>query len=147
MSNIFKLCPTHFSRGAENFSRGTSPPGYGPAYEIVKRLGTTVLEPVPACRTSLTITNVHNTPSRCTISTCVLHFLTFNFLVSCTCAQHSRATIVRFDVVLNWLVSIQISLEVSFSLKVLVYWRVFNKDLFENESPKEKFSSMDRLGQ
>ena len=145
MSNIFKLCPTHFSRGAENFSRGTSPPGYGPAYEIVKRLGTTVLEPVPACRTSLTITNVHK-------HTFAVHYkhlrpALFNFLVSCTCAQHSRATIVRFDVVLNWLVSIQISLEVSFSLKVLVYWRVFNKDLFENESPKEKFSSMDRLGQ
>ena len=26
MSNNFKLCPTHFSRGDENFSKGASPP-------------------------------------------------------------------------------------------------------------------------
>jgi len=26
MSNSFKLCPTHFSRVGENFSRGVSPP-------------------------------------------------------------------------------------------------------------------------
>jgi len=33
MSNSFKLCPTDFSRGSENFSRGASPPpGYRPAY-------------------------------------------------------------------------------------------------------------------
>jgi len=29
MTNSFKLCPAHFSRGGEKFSRGTSPPGYG----------------------------------------------------------------------------------------------------------------------
>ena len=37
MSNIFKLRPTHFSRGAKIFLEGASsplrpPPGYGPAY-------------------------------------------------------------------------------------------------------------------
>jgi len=26
MSNSFKICPTHFSRGGENFSRGASLP-------------------------------------------------------------------------------------------------------------------------
>ena len=34
MSNVFKLCRTHFSRRGENFSRGLSsslrPPSYGP---------------------------------------------------------------------------------------------------------------------
>jgi len=30
MSNSFKLCPTHLSREGEKFSRGVSPPGYGP---------------------------------------------------------------------------------------------------------------------
>jgi len=34
MSNSFKLCPAHFSRGGEKFCRGTLPPcvslGYGP---------------------------------------------------------------------------------------------------------------------
>jgi len=34
MSNSFKPCPTHFSRGGENFSRRAlptlRPPGYGP---------------------------------------------------------------------------------------------------------------------
>jgi len=30
MSNIFKLCPTHFSRGGEkNFRGGFAPPGNG----------------------------------------------------------------------------------------------------------------------
>jgi len=38
-------------------------------------------------------------------------------------------------------------LEVSPSLKLLFYWRVFIKDLFENERRKGKLSSMDRLGQ
>jgi len=37
----------------------------------------------------------------------------------------------------NWHLSIQISLEVSLSLKVVVYWRVFNKDLFENVKMKD----------
>jgi len=32
MSNIFKLCPTHFSSGGENFCRGLSPLGYGSAF-------------------------------------------------------------------------------------------------------------------
>jgi len=32
MSNIFKLCPTHFSRRGKKNSRGTRPPGYGPVY-------------------------------------------------------------------------------------------------------------------
>jgi len=32
----------------------------------------------------------------------------------------------------NWHVSIQILREVSLNLKLLVYWRVFIKDLFEN---------------
>jgi len=32
MSNIFKVSPTHFSRGGEKFSRGGfAPLGYGPA--------------------------------------------------------------------------------------------------------------------
>jgi len=34
MSNSFKLCPTHFFRGAKNFVEGEAPmcpPGYGPA--------------------------------------------------------------------------------------------------------------------
>jgi len=30
MSNNFKLHPTHFSRGSDNFSSGFRPPGYGP---------------------------------------------------------------------------------------------------------------------
>jgi len=33
MSNIFKLCPTHFPGGAKNFLGGFAPlrpPGYGP---------------------------------------------------------------------------------------------------------------------
>ena len=30
MANSFKLCPTHFSRGANIFAGGASPPGYGP---------------------------------------------------------------------------------------------------------------------
>jgi len=34
MSNVFKVCPTHFSRGGEKLSRGCftplRPPGYGP---------------------------------------------------------------------------------------------------------------------
>jgi len=33
MSNSFKKCPTHFSRGGEKFSRGHCSPGYGPAYD------------------------------------------------------------------------------------------------------------------
>jgi len=34
MSGIFKLCPTHFSRGGGKFSKGASPPpGYGPEFE------------------------------------------------------------------------------------------------------------------
>jgi len=36
MSNTFKPCPTHFSKGGENFSREVlppcAPPGYGPAW-------------------------------------------------------------------------------------------------------------------
>ena len=32
MSNIIKLCPTHFSSGAKSFSMGLRPPGYGPAF-------------------------------------------------------------------------------------------------------------------
>ena len=35
--------------------------------------------------------------------------------------QHSRATVIRLDFIVNWHVSIQISLEVSLSLKLLVY--------------------------
>jgi len=30
MYNILKLCPTHFSRGDQKFSRGAAPPGYRP---------------------------------------------------------------------------------------------------------------------
>jgi len=30
MSSSFKLCPTHFPGGGENFCRGRSHPGYGP---------------------------------------------------------------------------------------------------------------------
>jgi len=37
---------------------------------------------------------------------------------------NSRATVVSLDFVVNWHVSIQISVEVSLSLKLLVYWRV-----------------------
>jgi len=47
----------------------------------------------------------------------------------------------------NWHVSIQISLEVSLSLKLLVYWKEFLLDFFENERREGKCSSMDRLGQ
>jgi len=43
-----------------------------------------------------------------------------------TYAQHSRATVVGLDIIVNWHDSIQISLEVSLSLKLLVYWREFN---------------------
>jgi len=33
MSNIFKLCPTHFSSRCEYFSRGSfAPPGHGPSF-------------------------------------------------------------------------------------------------------------------
>jgi len=32
-SNIFKLCPTHFSRAGENFLGGAKPPGYRPALD------------------------------------------------------------------------------------------------------------------
>jgi len=34
MSNIFKLCPTHFSRGSENFSRG----GFAPCTPLITGL-------------------------------------------------------------------------------------------------------------
>jgi len=44
MSNSFKLYPTHFSRGEEIFSRGASPPGYGPGYMVRERLGTPDLD-------------------------------------------------------------------------------------------------------
>jgi len=51
----------------------------------------------------------------------------------------------------NWHVSIQISLEISLSLKLLVYWREIllkiRLKMFENERRKGKFSSTDRLGQ
>jgi len=57
--------------------------------------------------------------------------------LSYTYAQHSRVAVVRFDFLVNWHLSIQISLEVSLSLKVVVYWRVFNKDLFENVKMKD----------
>jgi len=30
MSNTFKLCPTYFSRGANNFLGAAKTPGYGP---------------------------------------------------------------------------------------------------------------------
>ena len=39
---------------------------------------------------------------------------------------------------MNWHVSIQISREISLSLKLLVYWRVYIKDLFEKEKPNGK---------
>jgi len=42
------------------------------------------LEPVSACGESLTISKMHSTPPRCTMSTCVLHcsyLLILNFLV------------------------------------------------------------------
>jgi len=62
-----------------------------------------------------------------------------------------RDTVVRLDFIVNWHVSIEISLEASRSLKVLVYWREFLIQIclkiFENERRKEKFSSMDTLGQ
>ena len=36
MSNIFKLCPTHFSRGAKIFLGGIRPPpGYGPLLQYI----------------------------------------------------------------------------------------------------------------
>ena len=57
------------------------------------------------------------------------------------------ATVVRLDFVVNWHDSIQISLEVSLSLKPLVYLMSFIKDLFENKRRKRKLSSIDRLGQ
>jgi len=51
---------------------------------------------------------------------------------------------------MNWHVSIEISREVSLSLKLLVYWREFLLNIFlkmfENERSKAKFSSMDRVG-
>jgi len=37
MSNSFKLCPTHFSRGEKTFAGGFAPlrpHGYGPGYTI-----------------------------------------------------------------------------------------------------------------
>ena len=57
------------------------------------------------------------------------------------------ATVVRLDFIVNWHDSIQISLEVSLSLKPLVYLMSFIKDLFENKRRKRKLSSIDRLGQ
>ena len=61
------------------------------------------------------------------------------------------ADVVRLDFIVNWHASIKISLEVSLSLKLLVYWREFLLKIclkmFENERRKGKFSSMDRLEQ
>jgi len=45
--------------------------------------------------------------------------------LSYTYAQHPRATVVRLDLIVNWHISIQISLDVSLSLKLLLYWREF----------------------
>jgi len=79
------------------------------------------------------------------------YLLILDFLLSYTYAQHSRATVVRLDFIVDWHVSIQISVDVSLSLKLLVYWREFSlkicMKMFENKKCKEKFSSMDRLGQ
>jgi len=81
------------------------------------------------------------------ISTCVLqcnYLFILNFLVSDTYAQHSRATVVRLYFIVNWHVSIQISLEISVSWKLLDYWREFLLkicfEMLENERRKGKFS-------
>jgi len=61
------------------------------------------------------------------------------------------ATAPGLDFIVNWHVSIQISLEVSLSLKLLVYWREFLLKIclkmFENERRKGKFSSMGGVGE
>ena len=59
--------------------------------------------------------------------------LILNFFLSYTYAQHSRTTVVSLDFIVNWHVSIRISLEVSLSLKLLFYCSVFIKYLFEND--------------
>jgi len=45
--------------------------------------------------------------------------------LSYTYAQHSRATNVTLDFIVNWHVAIEISLEVSLSLKLLLQWKYF----------------------
>ena len=52
--------------------------------------------------------------------------------------QHPRAIYIRLDFIVNWHVSIQISLEVSLSLKLLVYWKeVLLKIRFKMEDVTE----------
>jgi len=63
--------------------------------------------------------------------------LILNFSVIILNAQHSRATTVRLDCILNWHVSKKISFEVSLSLKLLVYWRDFLLKMFENVKVKD----------
>jgi len=52
--------------------------------------------------------------------------LILNFLVILDiCARFEGCTVVRLDYIVSWHDSIQISLEVSLSLKLLAYWREF----------------------
>jgi len=90
---------------------------------------------------------MHSTPSRCTILQLPLNFKLFSYLTHMRDIRGLLWLLVRLDFIVNWHVYIQISLEVSLSLKILVYWRVFSKDLFENERRKVKFGSINRLGQ
>jgi len=54
------------------------------------------------------------------------HFKLFSYLTHMF-SQHSRDTVIRLalDFIVNWHVPIQILLEVSLSLKLLVYWKEF----------------------